>query len=167
MNSFPSPEKFLSCTGMIVSNGDSLPSEDFVISRYQVTKLFCSRFLHHLRFLQTALSSRFSWLLRNFGLSEVSTSTVFPRYHFLGGSESHSREVLAGVSRDAGTLSSTRFSGEVLQPFWHIEQQVSLYRFGVLICFCFLWSHATGLPVLECVCSVFVWLLVWRRIISH
>ena len=53
---------------------------------------------------------------------------------FLGGSESESREVLAAVSRDANTSSSSRFSVKSSnQPLWQISQQVSLNRYGVLI----------------------------------
>ena len=55
----------------------------------------------------------------------------FPDTTFPGGSESDSREVLAGVSLDADNSSSS--IREVLQPLWHVSQQVSLFQIGLPI----------------------------------
>ena len=83
--------------------------------------------LHHQSvFFKEPLWSWSSCILRFFGLSGQKI------WFHLGCSESDSREVLAGVSRDAKHNFIFLIFCELLKPFWQISQQVSLYRYGVL-----------------------------------
>ena len=70
-------------------------------------------------------------------------------------------KMLAGASLDAESFVVHKMFSEFLEPFWQVMRPASQCCIDVLIsifvfCFC---GQATGLPVLDCVYSDFVWVL--------
>ena len=113
------------CISVVVSRFASF-TENFVICCHQVTNIFCTKY-------DSANASS----------AEGPSDTAF-----LGGSESDSREVLAGVSCDANTPSSSRFSdhsGKSRNKSAFTGTVASFY-----ICFGFLYDPVTGFTVVDC-----------------
>ena len=79
---------------------------------------------------------------------------------FLGGSESDPRKVLAGVSRDVNTPSSSRLLCTPLTTLANLATGFPMQeRCPYVFVFWFLQDLATGFPMAECLCCHFVLLL--------